>query len=164
MADFQPAPLAIAANGNKLCPCCKGELHFVDGGAVRVVNGQADMDNIKAKYECYTCGVFFKEILTTGFYDIFPLENAGLSDKGLKEQHTIVPVGELKPMQLHKNGNGKARCPRCGEMMDFVEGQAVHIVDGKADMENVWDHFYCQECHSIYRRIVNTDYFQYAEK
>ena len=34
----------------------------------------------------------------------------------------------------------------------------------KERMENVLDHFRCGRCGSVYRRIVNTDYFQWTEK
>ena len=48
--------------------------------------------------------------------------------------------------------------------MDFVEGGPVRVVDGKVDMDNVWDHFRCDHCSSVYRRIATTDYFQWSEK
>ena len=76
----------------------------------------------------------------------------------------VLSTGDIAPMILKCNENNQCQCPRCGAMMDYVEGQAVHLVDGKPDMENVWDHFHCESCHSVFRRIVNTDFFQFSEK
>ena len=70
----------------------------------------------------------------------------------------------LQPMVLKRDRNNQCVCPRCGEMMDFVEGQAVRLVDGVPDMENVKDHFHCKHCNSTFRRLVATDYFQWSEK
>ena len=52
-----------------------GYLGFVEGGAVRVVDGKVDMENVKPKYECDTCGVFYREVLMSGFYVPFPQED-----------------------------------------------------------------------------------------
>jgi hypothetical protein len=49
-------------------------------------------------------------------------------------------------------------------MMKYVEGGAVTLVDGKPNMDDVLDRFACDSCGSVYRRIVNTDYFQWFEK
>ncbi len=160
-----PIALPKEPKGNETCPVCGKRFRFVEGGAVRVVNGEVDMENIKPKYECDTCGVFYREVLTSGFYLPYPQEE---EDKLKADEEPapskVLSTGELAPMILKRNENNQCQCPRCGAMMDYVEGQAVHLVDGKPDMENVWDHFYCESCHSVFRRIVNTDYFQFAEK
>ena len=67
-------------------------------------------------------------------------------------------------MILKPDENGKCECPRCGEMMDYVEGGAVRLVDGKPDMDDVLAHFCCESCGAVFRRIVNTDYYQFSEK
>ncbi len=165
-----PVQLTPDSNGIRRCPKCHTPFRFVDGGAVRVVNGKVDMENTKPKYECDTCGVFYREVLTSGYYLPYPQEEEDRPDTGEGSQpppqksHNIVAVGELKPMQLKPDANGKCPCPRCGEMMDYVEGSAVKLVDGRPDMEDVWAHFVCHSCDSVYRRIVNTDYFQWTEK
>ena len=48
--------------------------------------------------------------------------------------------------------------------MNFVEGGAVTIVNGKPDMENVKARFVCDECKSVFRQIATTEYYQWAEK
>ena len=150
---------------SKLGTVCGKRFRFVEGGAVRVVNGEVDMENIKPKYECDTCGVFYREVLTSGFYLPYPQEEEDkLKANEEPAPSKVLSTGDLAPMILKRNENNQCQCPRCGAMMDYVEGQAVHLVDGKPDMENVWDHFHCGSCHSVFRRIVNTDYFQFAEK
>lgn len=186
-----PIELPRIPTGDERCPVCNRLFRFVEGGAVRVVDGKVDMENTKPKYECDACGVFYREVLTSGFYLPYPQEKedrlpavadgepsaekekegeaedkqASHHGKGKKKKKKkVVATGDLAPMILRKDENGQCVCPRCGEMMDYVEGQAVRIVDGKPDMENVWDHFTCEGCNSVFRRIVNTDYFQYTEK
>ena len=160
-----PIALPKEPTGNETCPVCGKHFRFVEGGAVRVVNGEVDMENIKPKYECDTCGVFYREVLTSGFYLPYPQEEEDkLKANEEPAPSKVLSTGDLAPMILKRNENNQCQCPRCGAMMDYVEGQAVHLVDGKPDMENVWDHFHCGSCHSVFRRIVNTDYFQFTEK
>lgn len=156
MAVYQ---LAKNANGQYICPKCQGMLKFVDGTAVQIVDGRADMASILPKYECNDCGIYFQELLGSGYFDEHDLPK--------QTEATMVNIrrtGDLEPMLLKKDVNNQCQCPRCGQMMDFVEGQAVRIVDGKADMENVKDHFDCPHCKSKFRRIASTDYFQWSEK
>lgn len=160
-----PIALPKEPKGNETCPVCGKRFRFVEGGAVRVVDGKLDMENIKGKYECDTCGVFYREVLTSGFYLPYPQqEEDKLKADEEPETAKVLSTGDLAPMLLKRDENNQCQCPRCGAMMDYVEGQAVHLVDGKPDMEDVWDHFHCETCHSVFRRIVNTDYFQFAEK
>lgn len=156
-----PVELKKDPDGTSVCPNCQRPLRFVEGGAVRVVDGKVDMDNIKPKFECDNCQVFYREVLNSGYYHAYPLIKEKKTKKAKKK---ILATGDLPPVMLKKDANGKCECPRCGEMMDFVEGGAVTIVDGKPDMENVKARFVCDNCHSVYRKIVNTDYFQWAEK
>ena len=141
-----------------LCPTCSQPLRYVPGGAVQIVNGQVDMENTKPKYECDHCWVFYREMLDTGYYDVFAMPKKEPAPK------TVRSTGDIPPMQLQKDDQGHCTCPRCGEIMDFVEGGPVRIVDGKVDLDNVWDHFRCEHCGSVYRRIAATNYFQWSEK
>lgn len=145
-----------------LCPKCGGILRYEEGGAVSVREGRVDMSTTLPKYICDACGIYYQELLRSGFFDEFPLPREEREEK--KPQHKLLRTGDIEPMELHKDANGQCVCPRCGEMMDFVEGQPVRIVDGKPDMENVKDHFRCPHCDSVYRRIATTDYFQWSEK
>ncbi len=160
-----PIALPKEPKGNETCPVCGKRFRFVEGGAVRVVNGEVDLENVKPKYECDTCGVFYREVLTSGFYLPYPQQDEDkLKPQEEPEPSKVLSTGDLAPMMLKRDANNQCQCPRCGAMMDYVEGQAVRLVDGKPDMENVWDHFHCESCHSVFRRIVNTDFFQFSEK
>ena len=160
-----PIALPKEPTGNETCPVCGNHFRFVEGGAVRVVDGKLDMENIKPKYECDTCGVFYREVLTSGFYLPYPQQEEDKPPaKKKRAKPKVLSTGDLTPMMLKRDKNGQCRCPRCGEMMDYIEGGAVHLEDGKAVMEDVWDRFHCKSCNSVFRRIVNTDYFQFAEK
>ena len=154
----------LKKNTNKeyLCPECGNVLHYVDGGAVRVVDGKVDMENIKPKYECNNCGVYYREVLTSGYFDVFSLESK--KEHTAKKKRKIRATGDLQPMELTRDKNGHCPCPRCGADMRFVEGQPVRIVHGKLDMENGLAHFICDECASTYRRIANTNFYQWYEK
>ncbi len=90
-----------------------------------------------------------------------PSSSQSLQD--IPGQH-LVPVGELQSMKLVKDADGFCTCPRCKGEMYFIEGQPVRIVDGKPDMENVWGHFFCPHCGSIFRRVAGTEYYQWCEK
>ena len=152
--------------GRMICPDCSKDLDYEEGGAVRIVSGRLDMENIKAKHICKGCGKFYREVMNTGYYDVFPIDDGRevVKEKPAAAVKKIKSVGDLPPMQLKKDSDGHCTCPRCGGVMDYVEGQPVHLVDGRADMEDVLPHFYCSECSSIFRRIASTDYYQFSEK
>jgi len=147
-----------ADNGEYVCPECGHVLQRVAGDAVTVVDGKFNMEDTKTRYECDSCKVFYRELLDTDYYDVFPLQQKK------EKKKKILATGELQPMKLHLDKKGRCSCPRCGADMVVVEGQPVRIVDGKPTMEDVASYFRCEMCSSIYRRIVNTEYFQWAEK
>ena len=176
-----------------LCPKCGKKLHYVEGDAVSVVNGRVDMNSTLPRYVCTSCGVYYRELLGSGYFEEYDLKEevrakAAASMKAARErwaaigasmketpaaapapqpqqeQRHVKPRGDIQPMQLKREADGKCPCPRCGTRMDFIEGQPVRIVDGKPDMENVMDHFHCPYCDSVFRRIATTDFFQYSEK
>ncbi len=151
-----------------ICPGCGEPLQKKEGGAVRIENGRADMSATLPKYICDHCGTYYQELLRSGYYDVFPLEKKDREKpsepSGTQKKGRLIRTGDLEPMKLVRGADGKCVCPRCGERMDYVEGQPVRLVDGKPDMENVKDHFRCPYCHSVYRRIATTDYFQWSEK
>lgn len=141
------------------CPTCGGALQYVAGKAVEIVDGKVDMERTRPHYECAVCGVGYREMpgSRSHFFESFPIKKKAKNKKLLR-------TGDIPPMELKRDKDGKCDCPRCGERMDFVEGQPVRIVDGKPDMENVKDHFRCAHCHSVFRRIASTNYFQWSEK
>jgi len=143
---------------NFVCPTCGNELRRVDG-ELKVSEGKVNMQDSIPRHICDNCGVFYRELLHSGYYDVFDLPD---SEKISKPK--IKPVAEIPPTKLKREADGKCPCPRCGERMDFVEGGAVQIVDGKPDFSNTVEHFHCANCKSIFRKIAGTDYFQYSEK
>ena len=145
------------AGGTFLCPRCGRELGYVEGGAVAIVNGRVDMSATLPKHTCEHCGVYYQELLNSGFYDVFDLPKPVAPKR-------VIATGDIPPTQLKREADGKCPCPRCGERMDYVEGQPVRIVNGRPDMDNVKDHFNCPYCQSVFRRIATTDYFQWSEK
>lgn len=159
-------------DGSFACPVCQGSLIRLEGGQVRVVNGKVDYDNIMPKYVCLKCSKFYRELLHTGYYDVFDAvredlqaarQQAGIAeDAGKKRQ--IKRTGELEPVQLKRDANNQAVCPRCGAMMQYLEPDTVKIVNGRADMSDTVARFHCDECSSMYRRIATTDYYQWSEK
>ncbi len=155
--DMTVMKLQLNENKNFLCPKCGKVLDYVAGGAVSIVDGRVDMSSTLPKYTCVSCGVYYQELLNSGYYDEYPLPEA------LKPKR-VIKTGDLQPMVLKREADGKCACPRCGDRMDFVEGQAVRIVDGKPDFENVKPHFSCPYCKSVYRRIASTEYYQWSEK
>ena len=160
VADINPV-VALAKNGSGhyLCPACNQELEFSDGGQVRVVNGKVDYENVKPRYICRRCETFYRELLSSGLYERFDLEELTLPP----ERKKIIGTGDLEPMQLKRDENGNCACPRCGANMRYLEPEAVKIINGRADMRDTVARFACDECSSIYRRIATTDYYQWSE-
>lgn len=147
------------SSGRYKCPVCDQELEFSDGGQVRVVDGKVDYENVKARYICRRCETFYRELLNSGLYEVFDLEELDLSP----EKKRVIGTGDLEPMQLKMDAEGKCACPRCGANMKYLEPEAVKIINGRADMRDTVARFACDECSSIYRRIGPTDYYQWSE-
>ena len=174
--------LKLNSNKKLICPQCNGELRFVEGGAVRVVNGKVDMDATLPRHICDRCGVFYRELLGSGYYDVFdlPKEDRKLTRAPLNPPPTVAPkksvpnipsikkrvisTGDIPPTILKREADGKCPCPRCGDRMNFVEAGPVQIINGVPDFSNTIDHFVCPYCKSVFRKIVGTDYFQWSEK
>ena len=114
------------SKGRFVCPKCNGELRKVEGGGVKIVDGKVDMEATQPRHICDECGTFYKELLHSGYYNVFDLpENERKSKKNL------VDVKDIPPQQIKRESDGKAPCPRCGDRMDFVPAEPVKIVDGK---------------------------------
>ena len=119
-------------DGNFVCPECGKPLRFKDGETVAVIDGQLDMENYKPRYICDDCQVYYRSVLTTDYYDVFPLDDAEPSKEanGNPEASAETPQGK-GPIALPKEPTGKEKCPVCGELLRFVDGGAVRVVDGK---------------------------------
>lgn len=171
-SKFDDPVVALKPNGRGGfdCPVCRRQLTFSDGGAVRVVDGKVDYENVKPRYICNDCEIYYRELLHSGLYEVFdlpeidkkPEEKTKRNENSKKRE--VRATGDLAPMQLRRDADGKCACPRCGADMVFLEPEAVKIVNGRADMSDTVARFRCDECSSIYRRISSTDYYQWCEK
>ena len=148
-----------SVSNKKICPKCKGELRKIEGGAIQIVNGKVDMDSTKPRLVCDECGVFYRELLNSGYYNVFDLP-----ENERQQKKRVISTGDIPPQILKREADGKCPCPRCGDRMEFVEAGPVQIVDGKPDFSNTMDHFKCPYCKSVFRKIVGTDFFQWSEK
>ena len=179
MIEMSVVKLELSKKPHYVCPKCGGELNYVEGQALHIDNGHVDMGVVLPRHECPHCGVYYQELLGSGYFDEFPLEtadkrqekptaeaapSAGSQTAEPASGRHIKSTGELQPMKLKADANGQCVCPRCGELMHLVDGEAVKIVDGRPDFENVKAHFVCDYCHSVFRRIAETDFFQWSEK
>lgn len=160
MVDMGLVKLEMNAEKKLLCPTCGQELRYAAGGAVAIVNGRVDMDSTLPRHICDHCGVFYRELLHSGFYNVFDLP----AEERKEPEHRKIATGDIPPTQLKREADGKCPCPRCGERMDFIEAGAVQIVDGKPDFSNTIDHFACPYCKSVFRKIAGTDFYQWYEK
>ena len=66
-------------DGICICPECNGDLVYLPGGQIRVVAGKVDYDNIKPKFVCTKCGKFYRELLHTGYFDVFKATEEDIS-------------------------------------------------------------------------------------
>lgn len=147
--------------GSTVCPECGNLLEVIEGQPVTVVDGKLNMEDTETHYECHHCHLSFRRLLQTDYFtagDLPPKEHKH------KHKKLVKATGTLEPMRLVRDAKGECECPRCGAVMQFVEGQPVRIVDGKLNMQDVLDHFSCPSCQSVYRRIAGTDYFQWHEE
>ena len=146
-----------------LCPKCGGELNKISGNAVSIVNGTVDMSTTLPKFACDNCGIYYQELLNSGYYDEYPWTKPQTTAPKPKPKR-VIRTGDIQPTVLKREADGKCPCPRCGERMDFVEAGPVQIVNGRPDFSNTMDHFNCPYCKSVFRKIVGTDYFQWFDK
>ncbi len=135
----------------KICPKCKNELRRVEGSGIKIVDGKVDMEATLPRFICDECGIFYRELANSGYYNFFDLP-----ENERQQKKRVISTADIPPQQLKRESDGKAPCPRCGERMD--------IVNGKPDFSNTMDHFKCPYCKSVFRKIVGTDFFQWSEK
>lgn len=70
----------------------------------------------------------------------------------------------MDPVKLQVEADGKCTCPVCAKSLTFIEGEPVRVVDGKLNMKDAEDHYACEACDAVYRRLVNTEYYQWCEE
>lgn len=66
-------------DGIFICPECNGDLVYLPGGQIRIVAGKVDYDNIKPKLVCTKCGEFYRELMYTGYFDVFKATEEDIS-------------------------------------------------------------------------------------
>ena len=95
---MEMAVTKLQRNENKkfVCPKCGRELGFIEGGAVSVVAGKVDMSSVLPKYPCESCGIYYQELLNSGYYDEFPLPEKMKPKK-------LVRTGDIPPMELKRD-------------------------------------------------------------
>jgi len=157
---MEPTKLNVDRQGIPRCPQCDQPLQLIEGEPIKIVEGKVYFENTEAHYACETCQLLYRRILSTEYYGHFFMSEPPAKAVPKK----TVAIGDLKPMQLKRDLNGLCNCPRCGAVMRFIESQPVRIVDGKLNMDDVLEHYECDSCHSVYRKIVNTTYYQWNEK
>ena len=99
-----------------ICPECNGDLVYLPGGQIRVVDGKVDYDNIKPKLVCTKCGKFYRELLHTGYFDVFKATEEDISlakkqngDNNKKNQRkNIKKTGDIAPVRLKRDANNQA--------------------------------------------------------
>lgn len=148
--------MAVSANGTCKCPRCNAILTFVESQPVTIVDGKLNMDDTVAHYRCQFCDSIYRRIVNTDYYQWYEWMRP---DKD-KESG----VRDIQPSRLTPEENGERKCPRCRKALTFIEGQPVRIVDGKLNMEDTEGHYGCDACKSVFRKIANTDYYQWCEK
>ena len=141
--------LSVVWEKRYLCPRCQQKLRYVPGDAVAIVDGRVDMTRTQPYYVCDKCHTSYRELMGSGYFEEYEGVDARLpaadapADAGqaaaperrpAKPKHPLRSTGELEPVQLKREADGRCACPRCGKRMDFVAGQPVRIVDGKPDM------------------------------
>ena len=147
-------------DGSFSCPACGNQLRFKDGEAVAVVDGHLDMDNYKPRYICDACKVYYRAVLTTEYYDVFPLdEDAQPSSEPEAAPEPVEKPPGQGPIALPKEPTGNESCPVCGHKFRFVDGGAVRVVDGKLDMENIKPKYECDTCGVYYREVLSSGFY-----
>lgn len=152
--------------GDLHCPDCKQKLVYKDGGQVRVVNGRVDYENVKPRYVCFSCHKFYREMLHSGYFDVFDLEeDAELmqeqSEKKSAEQKLKTDTNPV--VKLNRDNNGKFTCPVCGKGMRCAEGSQIQIVNGKVDYESIKPRYICDDCKRFYRELLSSGLYESFE-
>lgn len=142
-------PMKITTNGQGVCACpkCGTGMCFVEREPVKVTNGKLVMEESEAHYLCKACNSIYRQIVSTDYYQWH---------KGPAKR-----IEDLGPVKLVKGDEGLCKCPVCAENLNYVAGEPIKIVDGKLNMDDSEGRYQCQKCRATYRRLVNTDYYQW---
>lgn len=144
-------PMKIVPNGQGVykCPKCETEMSFVEREPVKVTGGRLIMEEAEAHYLCKACNSVYRKIVNTNYYQWH---------RGPAQQ-----TQDLGPVKLTKE-EGVCRCPICAGKLKYIAGEAMKIVDGKLNMGDLQGRYHCIKCRASYRRLVNTDYYQWDKE
>ena len=98
-------------DGNFVCPECGKPLRFKDGETVAVIDGQLDMENYKPRYICDDCQVYYRSVLTTDYYDVFPLDDAEPSKEANGEPEASAEMPQGKTLSMPKESAVRKALP-----------------------------------------------------
>lgn len=156
---MEPKKLVANEKGEYKCPCCGAILQFIEGQPVSIINGKLNMEDVDGKYYCKECSSIFRRLLNTEYYQRYDVDIESIQESvGLTKN-----VEEFTPVKLDPDAPEGCSCPICNHKLQFIAGKPIQIVDGKFNMEDAEGRFYCEACHSEFRRLLNTDYYQYYE-
>ncbi len=66
--DIPPTKLKREADGKCECPRCGERMDFVEGGAVQIINGVPDFDNVMDHFHCPYCNSTYRRIASTEYF------------------------------------------------------------------------------------------------
>jgi rubredoxin len=66
--DLESMPLVADSRGHCECPRCGAQMDFIEGGPVKVVDGQPDFSDTYGHFVCPSCKSFFRKIAGTKYY------------------------------------------------------------------------------------------------
>ena len=144
---MEPTRIIPKEDGTFSCPKCGANMNFMERQPVKVIDGKLVMEEAEEHYLCKACNSIYRRIVSTDYYQWY---------KGPAKS-----VKDLDPVKLVQGQDGNCRCPICLEILKFIEGQPVKVVNGKVNMADAEDHYRCEKCKATYRRLVNTDYYQW---
>ena len=72
-------------------------------------------------------------------------------------------VSEMAVQKLSVVWEKRYLCPRCQQKLRYVPGDAVAIVDGRVDMTRTQPYYVCDKCHTSYRELMGSGYFEEYE-
>lgn len=151
---MEPIQLTPDANGKCKCPKCGAALTYVDSQPVQIVDGKLNMEDTESHYCCASCESIYRRIVGTAYYQWYQWK--------IKAKARQRKVKGIEPTKLSPNADGVRTCPSCGAALTFIESQTIKVVNGKLNTQDTEDHYQCEACNAVYRKIVNTNYYQWC--
>ena len=127
VSEMAVQKLSVVWEKRYLCPRCQQKLRYVPGDAVAIVDGRVDMTRTQPYYVCDKCHTSYRELMGSGYFEEYEGVDARLpaadapADAGqaaaperrpAKPKHPLRSTGELEPVQLKREADGRCACPR----------------------------------------------------